>query len=160
VFTLGLRLDFLSESSLLVFPLGPSLCFLSPSLLLVFPLRLSLGFLSQSLLFVFLLGLSLCFLSQLLLLPLLSPTFGKRWTIPCAVGTCAITSKSGTQSGNPGTPLISMPGQGVLQDHSLVAPSPDFPAQPHHRFGQYTHVDPRFSKVRPMHWHFRFAPNA
>jgi hypothetical protein len=175
---LGLGLGCFSQSSLLVFPLGPSLCFLSPSLLLVFPLGLSLGFLSQSLLLlVFPLGLSLGFLSPSLLLafplglglgslsqslplPLRSPAFVKRWTKPGAVGTCAITSKNGTQSGNPGMPLLSLPGQIVLQDHSLVAPSPDFPAQSHHRFGQYTHVCPRFPKVRPMHWHFRFAPNA
>jgi hypothetical protein len=157
---LGLGLGCFSQSSLLVFPLGPSLCFLSPSLLLVFPLGLSLGFLSQSLLLVFPLGLGLGSLSQSLPLPLRSPAFVKRWTKPGAVGTCAITSKNGTQSGNPGTPLLSLPGQIVLQDHSLVAPSPDFPAQSHHRFGQYTHVCPRFPKVRPMHWHFRFAPNA
>jgi hypothetical protein len=123
-------------------------------------LGLGLGFLSQSLLLVFPLGLGLGFLNQLLLLPLRSLAFGKRWTKPSAVGTCAITSKNGTQSGNPGMPLLSLPGQIVLQDHSLVAPSPDFPLQSYHRFGQYTHVFPRFPKVRPMRRRFRFAPNA
>jgi hypothetical protein len=107
---------------------------------------------------LFPLGLGLGFLSKLLLLPLRSPAFRKRWTKPGAVGACAITSKNGAQSGSPDTPLLSLPGQIVLQDHSLVAPSPDFPSQSHHRFGQYTHVCPRFPRVRAMHRHFRFAP--
>jgi hypothetical protein len=110
------------------------------------------------LLLVFPLNLSPCFLRWLL--PLFSPAFGKRWTKPGAVGACAIANKSGTQSGNPAMPLVSLPGQIVLQNHSLVAPSPDLPLQPHHRFGQYTHLYPRFTKVRLMHSHFRFAPNA
>jgi hypothetical protein len=95
-----------------------------------------------------------------LLLPLLSPAFGKRWAKPGTVGACAIANKSGTQSGNPATPLLSLPGQILLQNRSRVPQSFDFPLQPHHRFGQYTHLCPRFTKVRPMRGHFRSAPNA
>jgi hypothetical protein len=140
-----------------LFPLGLSLGFLSQSLLLlVFPLGLGLGFLSQSLLMLFPLGLG----RQLLLLSLRSPAFGQRWTKPGAVGACAIASKNGAQSGSPGTPLLGLPGQIALQDHSLVAPSPDFPSQPHHRFGQYAHDCPRFPKVRPTRRRFLFAPDS
>jgi len=125
---------------------------------LLFPL--GLGFLSLSLLRVFPLDLSSCFLRSLLLLPLLSPAFGERWTKPGAVGASAIANKSGTQSGNPATPLVSLPGQILLQYRSRAPQSSDFPLQPHHRFGQYTHLCPRFTKVRPMRGHFRSAPNA
>jgi hypothetical protein len=109
---------------------------------------------------MFPLDLSPGFLRSLLLLPLLSPAFGKRWTKPGAVGACAIASKPGAQSGNPAPPLVSLPGQIVLHNHSRVPQSSDFPSQPHHRFGPYTHLCPRFTKVRPMRGHFRFAPNA
>jgi hypothetical protein len=104
--------------------------------------------------------LSLRFLSQLLLLTLRGPAFGMRWTKPGAMGACAVTSKDSALSGYLSTPFLSLLGQIVLQDRSLVALNPDFPLQPRHRFGQCTHLCLRIPGVRPMHSHFRLAPNA
>jgi hypothetical protein len=64
-----------------------------------------------------------------------SLAFGKRRTKPGAAGARAIARKTGEQSGNPGTPLLSLPDQIGLQGHPHMAPGPNFLAQSHHRFG-------------------------
>jgi len=79
---------------------------------------------------------------------------------PCTVGAREIAREAGAQSGYLRAPLFGLTHE--FAPKSLPGPvrGHNFVVQPRHCFSQYTHLCPRFPKVRPMRWHLGCAPKA